>query len=173
MGVKSIVKIESSVELFCIFQKFYLLLLQWTASPNKWTFVSSRWRGTPSFEKIFLKSLYDMFKDTTSHRLVSLQFLSALTIFIGEDVNLSKDTISELCKTEGETLVFCDLHLSWKFHWKFSSPSEAMENFSVYISYFHQFSSIFQIFWHFLVTKKLMTSAHNRWCQDFFTFNIL
>ena len=29
---------------------------------------------------------------------------------------------------------------------------------------FHRFSSIFWIFWHFLVTKKLMMSAYNRWC---------
>ena len=27
---------------------------------------------------------------------------------------------------------------------------------------------IFCIFWHFLVTKKLMTSAYNKWCQHFF-----
>ena len=38
---------------------------------------------------------------------------------------------------------------------------------------FHQFSSIFLIFWHYLVTKKLTTSAYNRWCQHFFTFSIL
>ena len=44
---------------------------------------------------------------------------------------------------------------------------------SVSISYFHQFSTIFRIFGHFLVTKKLMTSAYNKWCQHFFTFNIL
>ena len=49
-------------------------------------------------------------------------------------------------------------HLSCKFHWDSSCLSEVMKNFSVNISYFHQFSSIFWIFWHFLVTKKLMTS---------------
>ena len=36
-----------------------------------------------------------MFKDTKSHRLVSLQFLSALNIFFGGDVQLSKDTITK------------------------------------------------------------------------------
>ena len=76
----------------------------------------------------------------------------------------------------GCTLVLCDFyyyhksHFSWKFHWNYSSRSEDMRNFSVNIS---QFSSIFFIFWHFLVTKKLVTSAYNRWCQHFFTFNIL
>ena len=29
---------------------------------------------------------------------------------------------------------------------------------------------VFQIFWHFLVTKKLMTSAYNRWCHHFSYF---
>ena len=38
---------------------------------------------------------------------------------------------------------------------------------------FLQFSSIIWIFWHYLVTKKPMMSGYNRWCQHFFTFNIL
>ena len=45
-----------------------------------------------------------------------------------------------------------------------------MKNLSVNISYFHQFSPIFWIFWHLLVSKKLMMSAYNRWCQHFFHF---
>ena len=39
-----------------------------------------------------------MFKDTKSHGLVSVQFLSALHLFFGGDVELSKDTITELYK---------------------------------------------------------------------------
>ena len=39
-----------------------------------------------------------MFKDTKSHRIVSLQFLSALNIFFGGDVKLSKEPITELYK---------------------------------------------------------------------------
>ena len=76
---------------------------------------------------------------------------------------------------KGGTLIFCDFyyyhksHLSWKFHWNYSSCSEGMRNFSVNIS---QFSSIFWIFWHFFVTNKLLMSACNRWRQHFFTFNI-
>ena len=34
-------------------------------------------------EKINLKLLYEMFKDTKSHELVSIQFLCALGIFFG------------------------------------------------------------------------------------------
>ena len=52
----------------------------------------------PGSEKISLKSLYEMFKDAKSHGLVSLQVLSALNIFFGGDIRLSKDTITELHK---------------------------------------------------------------------------
>ena len=47
-------------------------------------------------EKINLKNLYEMFKDTLSHGLVSLQFLSALETFFGLDINLPKIAITEL-----------------------------------------------------------------------------
>ena len=60
-------------------------------------------------------------------------------------------------------LIYHKSHMSWNFHWNFSSRSEDINNFSVNISYFYHFSSIFWIFWHFLVTKKLMGSANNRW----------
>ena len=35
------------------------------------------------------------------------------------------------------------------------------------------FSNFSDFFLQFLVAKKLITSAYNRWCQDFFTFNLL
>lgn len=50
----------------------------------------------PAFEKISLKTLYEMFKDTKSHGLASLQFLNVLNIFFGGDVDLYRDTITEL-----------------------------------------------------------------------------
>ena len=39
------------------------------------------------------------------------------------------------------------------------------KKFCVNISYFHQFSSTFSIFLHYRITKKLMTTDYNRWCQ--------
>ena len=48
-------------------------------------------------------------------------------------------------------------HISWKFYWNSSSRAEGMKTFSVNISCFNQ-CSIFFDFWHFLVTKKLVTS---------------
>ena len=75
-----------------------VFLLQWKASPNQRTFSVPDGEPPPGSEKISLKSLYQMLKDTKSQRLVSLQFLSALNIFFGGDVSLSKDTITKLYK---------------------------------------------------------------------------
>ena len=55
--------------------------------------------------------------------------------------------------------------LSWKFYWSSSSCSEAMEIFSFNIN-----TSIFWVFWHFLVKKKCMTSSYSRWCRHCFFF---
>ena len=73
-------------------------------------------------------------------------------------------------------MFFCDFwyyfnsHLSWKFHWNFSSCSEDMKIFSLNINYFHQFFGFFNI--------SLL--QRNRWRQYiidyvsiFFTFNPL
>ena len=49
-------------------------------------------------EKKSLKTLYEVFKGIKSHGLVSVQFLSALHLFFGGNVELSKDTITELYK---------------------------------------------------------------------------
>ena len=49
------------------------------------------------------------------------------------------------------------------------SLSENIKNVSFNISCFRQCLSIFWIFWHFLVTQKLITSAHNMLYQHFFT----
>ena len=47
-----------------------------------------------------------MFKDTESYGLVSVQFLSALNLFFGGDVQISKDTITALYKNLSlETLI--------------------------------------------------------------------
>ena len=49
-------------------------------------------------EKISMKTLYELFKDTKSHGLISLQFLSALNLFFVGDIRTSKDVITELYK---------------------------------------------------------------------------
>ena len=47
-------------------------------------------------EKINLKILYEMLKDTSSHGLVSIQFLAALGIFFGLDISTPKNAATEL-----------------------------------------------------------------------------
>ena len=50
------------------------------------------------FIKISMKTLYELFKDTKSYGLVSIQFLLDLNLFFGGDIQTSKDMITELHK---------------------------------------------------------------------------
>ena len=93
-GTKSLLEIENAYEPLTIFQMFYyfngrlrltngLLIIPDGGVP----------KGT---EKINLKLLYEMFKDTESHRLVSIQFLCAPGIFFGLDTSIPKYALTEL-----------------------------------------------------------------------------
>ena len=88
--------------------------------------------------------------------LIKLQ-ASGIKIFLGRD---------------SKTLLFYDFwqylkpHLTGTFHCCSISRSADVKIFSSILT----FLLIFWIFWHFLVAKKLMTSACNRWCQHFFYF---
>ena len=96
MGVKSILEIEDSIELLKFFQLFYYFNGRLPLTNGLLPVPDEE---TPhSSEKISLKTLYEMFKDAKSHGLVSAQFLSALHLFFSRDVELSKDTITELYK---------------------------------------------------------------------------
>ena len=93
-GIKSVVEIQDAFELWCTFQMFcyynkrLLLTNGLLIVPNgKTTRVS---------EKSYLKTLYEMLQGTKSNGLVSFQFLSALNIFFGGSVDLSRHTITEL-----------------------------------------------------------------------------
>ena len=76
---------------------------------------------------------------------------------------------------EGETMVFVTFniiinHIFLENFIKIHNIVQKIWRISVNISYFYQFSSIFWIFWHFLVTKKLILPAYNRLCQHFLQF---
>ena len=96
LGVKSIVEVEDCIELLRLFQLFYYL--------NRRLPLTNCLLPIPDgeipngSEKISIKTLYEMFKETKSHGLVSVQFLSTLNLFFGGDVQSSKDTLTELCK---------------------------------------------------------------------------
>ena len=94
-GVKSVLEVENAFDFLCIFQMFYhhsgrlplangLLIVPDGDTPE-------------GSEKVSLKLLYEMFKDTKSHGIVSLQFLCALNIFLGANISLSKNALTELC----------------------------------------------------------------------------
>ena len=96
-GVKSIVEIEDCIELLKLFQLFYYFNGRLPLTNGLLPIPDGE---TPDgSKKISLKNLYEMFKDTESHGLVSIQFLSVLNLFFGGDVQLSKDTITELYKS--------------------------------------------------------------------------
>ena len=97
-------------------------------------------------------------KSEILERFLSLQIFTVV-------VTCSKFVYS---RERGWSLVFCvtfniKSRLSWKFHWSSSSCSEDMEIFSFNIN-----TSIFRVFWHFLVKKKLMTSSYNMILPSFF-----
>ena len=95
-GIKSIVEIEDCIELLKLLQLFYYFH-QRLPLTNGHLLIPVR-KTPDGSKKISLKNLYKMFKDTESHGLVSAEFLLALNLFFGGDVQLSKDKITELYK---------------------------------------------------------------------------
>ena len=95
-GVQSIVEIEDSVEHLCVFEMFYYFNGRLPLTNGLLLVPDGETTEGP--EKISLKSLYEMFKDTKSQGLVSLQFLSALNLFFARNIQTSKDVITELYK---------------------------------------------------------------------------
>ena len=87
-------EIEDSIELITLFEIFYYFngRVPLTNGP-----LPVPDRKTPDdSEKISIKTFYEIFKNKKSPRLFSLQILSALNIFFGGDISLSKDAITEL-----------------------------------------------------------------------------
>ena len=64
--------------------------------------------------KISLKTLYETFKDTKSHGLVSIQFSLALNLFCGGDIETSKDVITELYKNLSFKTLTWEQHIEFK-----------------------------------------------------------
>ena len=72
-GVTSIVDIKNSVKLLQYFEIFVILTVVYQF--NRFSPVLNG-KTYPGAEKIFLKRLYEIYRFTKSHGLVSLQFLS-------------------------------------------------------------------------------------------------
>ena len=55
----------------------------------------------------------------------------------------------------------------------FERERERKRERKIWLKLFKSFLLTFWIFWHFVIINILMMSAYNRWCQYFFTFNLL
>ena len=95
---KYLLEVENVYELLTVlFSKCFIILMAGFLLTNGLLIIPES--GVPEGEeKINLKQLYEMFKDTNFNGLVSLQFLLEIGIFFGFDVSIPKRTIKELYK---------------------------------------------------------------------------
>ena len=77
-------------------------------------------------EKINSKNLHEMFKDTKSHGLVSLQFIGALGILFGLDISVLKNAITELYKNLSYESEWCKKHWIWCRLWSDSDKKSQL-----------------------------------------------
>ena len=95
-GAKSLYEIENATKMLSNFQLFYYLNGRLPLTNSLLPALDKE--APDGTDKINLKNLYEMFRDTNSHGLVSLQFLDALGIFFGLDTFVPKNAITELYK---------------------------------------------------------------------------
>ena len=93
-GAKSLYETENATKMFSNFQLFYYLNGRLPLTNSLLTVPDGE--APDGTDKINLKNLYEMFRDTNSHGLVSLQFLGALGRFFGLDTFVPKNAITEL-----------------------------------------------------------------------------
>ena len=94
-GVKNIKDVENSLDLLNIFQTFYQITGCLPLSNG--LLVVPDGEAPPGEDRVNMKSLYDMFHDTNSHSLVSLQFLGTLQYYFDvNDFTQIKNALTEL-----------------------------------------------------------------------------
>ena len=93
-GIKKISEIQDSEDVLKIFQDFYSLTRRLPLSNS--LLVVQDGDALPE-GKLNIKHLYEMFKNTNSHRIVSLPFLGLIQYYLEEnDQTLIKNTLTEL-----------------------------------------------------------------------------
>ena len=93
-GIKKIGEVSNAQELMKIFQDFYTLMGR---LPLSYGFLVVPDEDAPPGEKLNTKHLYDWFKDTKSHGIVSLSFLGLIQYYLEENNHsLIKNATTEL-----------------------------------------------------------------------------
>ena len=87
-------EIEDNQELMRIFQDFYMLTGRLPLS-NELLVIPDR-NAPPRENKVNIKQLYELFKNTKSHGLVSLPFLGLIQFYLEKDDRLIKNSQTEL-----------------------------------------------------------------------------
>ena len=95
-GIKSLLEVENAYELLTVFEMFYRLDGRFPLTNG--LLIVPDGEVPEGDNKRILNQLYEMFKDTNSHGLVSPQFLCALGIFFGADKSTSETAITDLYK---------------------------------------------------------------------------
>ena len=94
VGELKISEVTDSEEMMKIFQDFHSMIGRLPLS-NSLLIVPNG--DAPPDEKLNMKQLYDLFKNTDSHGIVSLPFLGLIQFYLEEnDQTLTKNAISEL-----------------------------------------------------------------------------
>ena len=93
-GIKKVTEVQDAQELMKIFQDFYTLTGRLPLSNGLLVVPDG---DVPSGEKINMKQLYDLFKNTNSHGLVSLPFLGLIQYYLEKnDHFLIRNATTEL-----------------------------------------------------------------------------
>ena len=94
-GINPITDVNDAEDFMNIFQTFYQLTGRLSLSNG--LLVIPDGDPPPGEKRVNMKSLYDMFKDTNSHGLVSLPFLEILQYYLEKnDFSMIKDALTEL-----------------------------------------------------------------------------
>ena len=94
MGDKKKTEVEDAQELMKIFQNFYTVTGRLPLSNNLLVVPDG---DAPPDEKVNMRQLYDLYKNTKSHGIVSLPFFGLLQYYLEEnDQSLIKNSMSEL-----------------------------------------------------------------------------
>ena len=95
LGIKRIIDVKDAKDFMNIFQTFYQLTGCLPLSNG--LLVIPEGDSPPGEKRVNMKSLYDMFKHSNSHGLVSLPFLGILQYYLEKnDFSMIQDALTEL-----------------------------------------------------------------------------